>query len=189
VEKEVLGVIASLLAAGISLSYIYTIVRGQTRPHLYTMAIDALISSIVFTGALIAGAGSGVWGLGVSTCLVFIMVLLCFKYGTKDVTKLDAVFALAACASVIPWVLTKDPTLSVILASLINLISVVPSFRKTWNAPYSEPVILWGLNAVKHVFAIAATVSISLATVFYPISIILMNAVFVAMILYRRKTN
>ena len=185
--KEILGIIASLVAAGISLSYIYTIVRGKTRPHLYTIAIDFIISSIVFAGAFVAGAGAGIWSLGVSTVLVFGMVLLCFKYGTKDVKPIDAVFALAAVFSIIPWVLTKDPTLSIILASLINLLSVVPAFRKTWNDPYSEPVVIWGANAFKHVIAIAATAVISTATIFYSISIIAMNIVFVAMILWRRR--
>lgn len=185
--KEILGIIASIVAAGISLSYIYTIVRGKTRPHLYSVAMDALISTIVFAGAFTAGAGAGVWSLGVATVLVYVMVILCFKYGTKDVKPIDGVFALLALLSVIPWVLTKDPTLSVVLASLINLLSFIPAFRKTWNDPYSEPATIWGANALKHVISLPATSVFSVATVFYSLSVICLNIVFVAMILLRRK--
>jgi hypothetical protein len=149
--------------------------------------MDALISTIVFAGAFTAGAGAGVWSLGVATILVYAMVLLCFKYGTKDVKPIDGVFALAALLSVIPWILTKDPTLSVVLASLINLVSFVPAVRKTWNDPYSEPPAIWGANAIKHVVALAATAVFSVATVFYSFSVILLNIVFVAMILWRRR--
>lgn len=185
--KEILGVIASIVAAGISLSYIYTIVRGKTRPHLYSVAMDALISTIVFAGAFTAGAGAGIWSLGVATVLVYVMVFLCLKYGTKDVKPIDGIFALAALLSVVPWILTKDPTLSVVLASFINLVSFIPAYRKTWNAPYSEPATIWGANGLKHVISLPATSVFSVATVFYSVSIILLNIVFVAMILWRRK--
>lgn len=185
--KEILGLLASIIAAGISLAYIYTIVRGKTRPHLYTVGIDAVISSIVLAGAFVAGAGAGIWSLAVSTVFVLFMVLLCFTYGTKDVKPVDAYFAAAALLTVVPWMLTKDPTLSIVLASVINLLSVVPAFRKTWNDPYSEPVVIWGLNGAKHVVAIAATAVISVATIFYSVSIIIMNLAFVLMMLYRRQ--
>lgn len=185
--KEILGAVSALIAFGISVSYIYTIVRGKTRPHLYSIAMDALISTIVFAGAFTAGAGAGVWALGVATVLVYLMVVLCFKYGTKDVQPIDGLFALAALLSVVPWILTKDPTLSVVLASLINVISFLPAVRKTWNDPYSEPAILWGTNAIKHVVALMATAVFSVATVFYSSSVILLNVAFVAMILWRRQ--
>lgn len=185
--KEILGVISVIIALCISLSYIYTIVRGKTRPHLYSVAMDALISTIVFAGAFTAGAGAGVWSLGVATVLVYVMVILCFKYGTKDVKPIDGIFALLALLSVIPWILTKDPTLSVVLASLINLFSFIPAYRKTWNDPYSEPATIWGANALKHVVSLPATSVFSVATVFYSASIILLNIVFVTMILLRRK--
>lgn len=149
--------------------------------------MDALISTIVFAGAFTAGAGAGVWSLGVATVLVYVMVILCFKYGTKDVKPIDGIFALAALLSVIPWIMTKDPTLSVVLASFINLVSFIPAYRKTWNDPYSEPATIWGANAVKHMVSLPATSVFSVATVFYPLSIILLNAVFVSMILLRRR--
>ena len=185
--KEIFGVISALIAAGVSLSYIYTIVRGKTRPHLYTVSIDALISGIVVAGIFSAGAGSGAWALSTSLIFVFVTFLLCFKYGTKDVTTLDGYVAIAACLTILPWLLTKDPTWSVVLASFINLLSVIPAFRKTWNDPYSEPVVIWGINGMKHFVAIAATSVFSVATLFYPISIILIDTVFVLMILQRRK--
>lgn len=185
--KEILGIIASLVAAGISLSYIYTIVRGKTRPHLYSVAMDALISTIVFAGAFTAGAGAGIWSLGVATVLVYVMVILCFKYGTKDVKPIDGIFALAALLSVVPWVLTKDPTISVVLASLINVLSFIPAFRKTWNDPYSEPVVIWGANAVKHLISLPATSVFSVATVIYSLSVITLNVIFVTMMLMRRR--
>ncbi|GEM_PF-1254834 len=185
--KEILGIISALIAFGISVSYIYTIVKGRTRPHFYSIAIDAVISSIVLAGAFISGAGAGVWNLAVSTLFVYVMVLLCFKYCTKDVTKLDAVFALGAGLAIIPWFLTKDPTLSVVLASMIALLSMLPSARKTWNDPYSEPWTLWAMNALKHVIAIAAISILSVATLTYSVTMIFVAVAMVSIILYRRS--
>ncbi|MEK9176867.1 MAG: hypothetical protein AAB923_01080, partial [Patescibacteria group bacterium] len=112
-----------------------------------------------------------------------------FKYGTKDVTPLDAVFAGAAVLTVIPWLLTKDPTLSVVFASTIAILSMLPAIRKTWNDPYSEPWPLWAVNAVKHMIAIAATSIFSVATLVYPLCIITTNLLFAAMMLYRRASK
>lgn len=185
--KELFGVISSLIAAGISVAYIYTMVRGRTRPHLYTYVIDALLTGIAFFGAVTAGAGAGAWNLGVAAVFVVAIVVFAVRYGTKDVTSLDAVFALSAGLAIIPWLITRDPMLSVVLTSLINLLSVVPTFRKTWNDPYSEPWTIWAINGSKHIFAIAATSVFSLTTLAYPVSVMLMNAAFVFMVLYRRK--
>lgn len=187
--KEILGLISVVLALGISLSYLYTIVKGKTRPHFYTIAIDAIISTIVIAGAFYAGAGAGVWNLAASTSIVYVIVVLCwFKYATKDVTRLDGMFAAASLLTVIPWILTNDPTLSVVLASLISVLSLLPAIRKTWNNPYSEPWSIWGINASKHVIAIAATSAFSVATLAYPVTIITTNALFALMILYRRRS-
>jgi hypothetical protein len=187
--KEIFGLISAVVALGVSLSYIYTMVRGNTRPHLYSIAIDALTSTVVLAGSFAAGAGAGIWNLVVATVLVYVMVILCFRYGTKDVTALDAVFASAAVLTVIPWLLTKDPTLSVVLASSIAILSMLPAVRKTWNDPHSEPWAIWGVNAVKHMIAIPATSVFSVATLVYPICIISTNLLFVAMMLYRRKAT
>jgi|CXWL01.1.fsa_nt_gi hypothetical protein len=185
--KEILGGVSAVIALGVSFSYIYTIVRGKTKPHLYTHLIDVIISSIVFFGALTAGAGAGVWVLAVSTPVVFVIVLLSLKYGTKDVTRADAFFAVGACLSIIPWLLTKDPTLSIALATLIYVLSMAPTIRKTWNDAYSEPLFLWVLNALKHVIAIFAITAYSVATLTYSVSIICINAVLIGVILWRRR--
>lgn len=185
--KELLGILSGIIALGISLSYIYTIVKGKTRPHLYTYVIDLIVSSVVVAGALAAGAGAGAWNLLVSTPLVLVIALLCLKYGTKDVTRSDAFFAGGALLTVVPWLLTKEPTLSVVLASLIYVLSMIPTIRKTWNAPESEPIALWTINALKHVVALSALAVFSVATATYSLSIICIDAVLIGVMLWKRR--
>lgn len=185
--KEFFGLVATVIAAGVALGYIYTILKGTTRPHLYTFAIDAIVTGTVFVGAFVAGAGAGSWNLGLSTVLLFVIMGLSITHGTRDITRLDAFFATLALASIVPWILTKDPTMSVILASLTYLFSMLPTVRKTWSNPASEPWIIWMLNGPKHVFAIAATTTFSVTTLFYPIMIIVANTSFALLILYLRS--
>lgn len=184
--KEILGYVTILLAAGVYLAYYYTILKGDSKPHLYTYLIGGLVSLIVFFGAFTSGAGAGVWNVGVSALFVFGVVLLSLKYGTKDITRFDAITAILALLAIIPWILTKDPTISVVLAALIDSLSIIPTMRKTWNDPYSEPWTLWGINCFKHLIAIAAVSSLSVATVIYPIAMVVMNGTLALGIIYRR---
>ncbi len=184
--KALLGILSVAIALVVSLSYIYSMVRGKTRPHIYSIAIDAVLTSIVLAGVIVAGAGAGAWNLVVSAVLVWVMVVLCLKYGTRDITISDAFFAFGAALSIALWVITKDPMWSVILASGINMLSVVPTFRKTWNDPHSEPLTIWGLNALKHSVAIGALAIYSSTTLVYPVTAIGMNIVFILTMMIRR---
>ncbi len=62
---EILGIIAVLLGLTGSLIYYVAILRGKTRPHLYTRLVWAVVESIIFLGQYTAG---GVLVLGLQVC-------------------------------------------------------------------------------------------------------------------------
>jgi hypothetical protein len=170
--RAILGFITVLLAIGVYIPYCISIVRGTTKPHLYTYVVGALLSGIAFAGSWTSGGGAGSWAVATSCALVVVVALLSLKYGTKDVKPIDGYFAGAALVAIIPWVLTKDPTISIVLVAGIEYLANAPTFRKTWNDPYSEPYTVWGLNTLKHALTIVAVSSASIATVFYPAAIV-----------------
>jgi hypothetical protein len=85
----------------------------------------------------------------------------------------------------IPWILTKDPTISVIIVVLIDLIAFVPTLRKTYYFPKSETPLLYGSNVLRHSLILATLSSYNIATMFHSISMILTNSVMVIFM----KTN
>jgi len=50
--KIILGVVAALLAAGSAFLYIRDIYRGNTKPHVYTWLIWAIVTVIGFFGSM-----------------------------------------------------------------------------------------------------------------------------------------
>lgn len=185
----ILGAITVGLSFAVYVPYYVTILSGRTRPHLYTYLIGTIVNSSAFLGVWLSGGGAASWNIAASGALVFGVLLLSLKYGTKDIRPIDTWLLGAAFVALVPWFVTKDPTISVILITLIDSLSMVPTLRKTWDDPTSEPYLIWGLNAIKHSLAILAVSTVSVATVIYPAAMVLMNAALAVEILYLKRRS
>ena len=179
-----LGIILSLASTSI---YILTIFQGKTKPHLYTHIVWSIVTFIAFFGSLTAGGGIGAWIIGVTGFTSGIIVLLSFKYGTKDIKPVDALFLFAALVSIIPWVIFKDPFWSVILAVAIDMCGYFPTMRKTWKTPSSEVVSAWAIGSVKALVAIIALSNFNIITVLFPAEYFIMNSIVAYIIVSRRN--
>lgn len=183
--KEMLGIVAIVIAIAQTVPYIIDILRGTTKPHLYTYLVWAIVTTLAFFGQYAAGGGPGSWTTGVMAILTILVFLLCFKYGTKDVTSLDSIFLAGALIAIIPWLITDNPLYSVLLATLVDVLAFFPTIRKTYNDPGSETLISYVLNLVRHPISILALTAYSVTTIVYPASLLVMNIVLVLVILLR----
>lgn len=179
-----LGVILSLLSMSI---YIVSILRGNTRPHLYTYLIWSIVTLIAFLGSLAAGGGVGAWVVGVTGFTSIIIFVLSFKYGTKDIKPIDTVFLIAALVSIISWVLFKNPLWSVVLAVIIDMCGYFPTIRKTWRDPNSEIFSAWAIGGIQALTAIVALSNFNFLTLLFPIEYFLMNCIIGCIILARGR--
>lgn len=185
--KESIGIIAVLLNVVGMVPYIVSIYKGKTKPHLFSNIIWAIVTTIAFFTQLIKGAGPGAWTTAISALATVYICILCIKYGTKDVTKLDYVFLIAGLASIIPWLITNDPTISVIMATFIDVCGFIPTIRKTWKAPRSENLFSWVVNLIRHGISMFAIRNLVIATYIYPLALFFMNIITVGAILRKRK--
>ena len=60
------GITATLLALGAAIVYIVDILRGSTRPHVYTQLVWFVATTVVFFGQIFAHSGPGAWATGAS---------------------------------------------------------------------------------------------------------------------------
>lgn len=185
--KEFLGLAAALLGIASSIPYFWDIFHGRTKPHFYTFLIWTIVTDLAFFGQLAAGGGPGSWTTGVMGILTLGVLALCFKYGTRDITTFDAIFLIFALIAIVPWWLTKDPMLSVVLATLIDMAAFVPTIRKTYNDPSSETLVSYVTNLIRHPLSILALTSYSITTVIYPAATFFMNVILVYIIVSRRR--
>jgi hypothetical protein len=184
--KVVLGLIAALLAAGSAYLYITDIFRGNTKPHTYTWLIWTIVTIIGFLGQWVSGAGAGSWATGVTAIYCFVVLGLSLKYGTTDITNFDKLCLALSLVSIVPWLLTSNIVLSVILASFTDVVGFLPTMRKTWHAPESESLGSMYFDATKHSLSILSLQTYSLATWLYPASILVTKFAIIGEILYRR---
>lgn len=185
--KEIFAVVAALLAIAGNLPYLIDIVRGRVKPHPYTWFVWSIVSCIIFFGQIAKGAGIGALPTGASEIFTVIIFLFSLKYGFKGVTRTDTVFLILALLGLVPWIITKDPTLSVVTAVSIDLIAFVPTLRKTWKYPATETPILYGSNVLRHILALFSLQAYNVATTLHSIAMIITNTVMTGIILFRKR--
>lgn len=187
--KIILGTIAAVLALASSYLYIRDILRGNTKPHIYTWIIWSIVTIVAFLGQWVSGGGPGSWATGVSAIVTITILLLSLqgRYGNKDITNFDKVCLVLAILSILPWLLTSSVLWSVLLATLIDIIAFVPTMRKTWHAPQSESLGSMYVDAVKHGLSIASMSSLALVNWIYPAGVLLTKFVIIGEIIFLRK--
>ncbi|MBK7393087.1 MAG: hypothetical protein IPI64_07245 [Chloracidobacterium sp.] len=173
--KETFAVIAAILAIGGNIPYIVDIFKGRVQPHAYTWFVWTLVTAIVFFGQVAKGAGIGALPTAASGFFTLLIFLLSLKNGFKHATKIDTVFLVLALAGIIPWLITNDPTVSVVIAVAIDLTAFLPTLRKTWLKPSTESPLLYGSNVLRHILALLSMQTYNLATTLHSIAMLITN--------------
>lgn len=185
--KLVLALIAAALAVFGNIPYLKDMFRKKVKPHLYSWLLWSIVSSVVFFGQLAKGAGVGAIPTGVSAFFTILIFLFSFKYGFPHITKKDTFLLIFALLGLVPWFITKDPTISVVIMVSIDLIAFIPTLAKTWIYPKTEDSLLYTTNAARHGLALFSLEAYNLATMLHSIVMIIVNVSMTAMILIRRK--
>ena len=148
-------------------------------PHRHTC--------IVFFGQVAKGAGIGALPTAAAEVFTIIIFVFSLKYGFKGITKTDTIFLVCALLGIVPWVFTRDPTLSVIIAVSIDLIAFSPTLRKTWEQSKTETPILYGSNVLRHILTLCSLQTYNIATTLHSVVMITTNTAMTAIILLRKK--
>lgn len=179
--------IAAFLAIIGNVPYLIDVFKNKIRPHPYTWFVWSIVSGVIFFGQLAKGAGIGAIPTLASEIFTIIIFLISLKNGFGHVRKIDNYFLAAALLGLIPWALTKDPTISVITVVSIDLIAFIPTLRKTWEFPSTENPILFSMNALRHFLALFSLQAYNIATMLHSVVMIIVNTLMTVFIL-RKKT-
>ncbi len=186
-DKEILGLFATLLGILGSLSYAFAIWRGQTKPHLFTWIIWGLITLIAFTAQMVEGAGPGSWVMGFTAISCCSFALASLWIGEKNITRSDWVTFISALLAIPVWYVTENALSAVIIVTIIDALGFYPTFRKSWDLPWNESAFSFSVASIKFMVSLFALEIFNWTTSLYPISLILLNGGFVIVLLYRRQ--
>ena len=195
--KLTIAIIASILAIIGNIPYLTDVIKRRVEPHPYTWFIWSIVSAITFFGLLAKGGGIGAIPTGVAelfTIVIFFVALergfgKGLKEGLKHVTLTDNIFLIVSLLGLIPWILTNDPTISVITVVSVDVIAFLPTLRKTWKHPKTETPLLYSMNVSRHVLTLFTLGAYNIATTLHSIAMIVTNSLMTIFILTKKLRN
>lgn len=186
--KEILSAIAILLTLVAFAPYLYAILRGATRPHVFSWVTWGVTTFVVFLAQLEAKGGVGAWPIGVSGVItIFIACLAYAKRSEISITKTDWMFFASAMSSLPLWYLTADPLWAVVVLTAVDVLGFGPTLRKAYSYPHSESLLFFALFAARNLLVIMALEHYSLTTVLFPATTGMACIVLITMLSYRRR--
>ena len=75
----------------------------------------------------------------------------------------------------------------IVLACVSDVLSKIPTFRKSYLRPNEESITVWSVDTVLYSLSIVVLSTISWTTALFPAEIVAADVLLVAMILFRRK--
>jgi hypothetical protein len=185
--KTIFGLLAVVLTFVGYIPYIVDTIKGKTKPHLYSWFLWSLVTFIIFALQVLGNAGAGAFVTLATAILCLVEFILGFRSGERDITTFDTVMFVISLIAIAIWVFAKQPMISNLLIITINTFAVVPTIRKSWYKPESETLFSWIMAGTRNVLGILALDQFSLLTWLYPVSSLITNVLFSAMLIVRRK--
>lgn len=174
--REVFSAIAVLIALYAYLQYMQSIFTWKTEPHIFSWWIWSLTTGIAFFAQVAGwwGWGSAQNGLSFFTCIFF--SILAFKYWQKGkFHTIDWWSLILSFLAIGLWFYTKNPFYGSLFAMLADAIGYIPTFRKVWKKPESEPSGYYLLMNIKHGFSLFALSRYTWTTMIFSVSVIVIN--------------
>ena len=153
---------------------------------MYTWIIWAITQGTATFGLWYGGAKWGAFALFVTEVLVILIILLSFKFGTKNIKKIDTFLLVMALLAVFVWWQFKNPLLSVLMVSAIDGLGYVPTLRKSFFDPWSETLSFWAMMAIGDILVILSNAQYNFLTTTYPATLAAANIILLAECLVRR---
>ena len=186
--KIIFSVLSVIAFAVAYIPYIRDIFLRRTQPHAYTWFIWAITQGTAVVGIWYGRGGLGSLGLGITEILLIFTFFLSLKYGTRNITASDTILLLASLLAIFIWWYLNNPLLAIMMVSLIDILGgYIPTYRKTWEEPWSETLLSWELFLLGDILSILALTEYNLLTLTYLVTIGVCNIIFIALCIFRRS--
>jgi len=179
--------VSSIISVLCFIPYLRDIFRGTTKPHSYTWFIWAGLQTIVAQAMWSAGAGIAIASSAIGAVLCAIIFLLSFRYGTKHITAFDTVCFIGALGAMTAYLLFHNALLSVIFATLTDIIGTLPTLRKAYQEPWTETASTHLLSSGAGAFALLALATFSVTTMLYVSVTMVLDFICGALVITRGK--
>lgn len=181
--------IAAVLALTAPIVYIRAILKGEAQPHRTTRLVLMIITVITATALYFQGDRVALWLAVASALQASVIFGMSVKYGVGGRDALDVACLIIAVVGVVLWRITDQPLLALYFAIMADFVGGVPMFIKTWKRPDSEVWSYYAFDVVGATLIILATAAKTFENLLYPVYILLVNALVIALVIIPRKKH
>jgi hypothetical protein len=186
-SKAIAAFIACAVTVGNFIYYLYTMYKGQTKPHLYTWLVWGLTALIIAFIQTDSAETQGAWLAYTVAFVALARAALAIPYGEKEITKGDSISLFMCLGSIVFWLLLDSPLISVFILTFIDLVAYYPTFRKSWHKPMEEPAISHFIFGATNMLSVMSLDNFTLVTATYQSAVALFSYLFVVYVIVRRK--
>ena len=185
--KTLLTTVSILFALLSYIPYFRDIFNRKTRPHAFTWLVWCVMTTSAYFTQLADGGGVASWVLAFTAVVNFVIFILALYKGETSITNLDWFCLFGAFIGLALFAFNEDEQLAVFIVSSVNILGFIPTVRKSMHKPQQETATTFAFTAMKYVFSILALEHFTLGTVLFPASVGIGNALFVVLLLVRRR--
>ena len=188
--KDLAGTFAIVLTFVAFAPYIRSILKNQTKPHLFTWIIWSVATLTVGTAQIYHGGGYGSISIAISGVLtVFVAFLAYLKKTDNSIKKIDYVFLYLSAFAILLWYIVSDPLYTVIILVFIDLCGCIPTMRKAYEKPFEERIFIFLISALRNGFSLVALNEYSVVTTLFQVVTGFASLIIVGIILLRRNNS
>jgi hypothetical protein len=189
--QPLVGIISGIVQAASMLPYVWSIVRGTTRPSFISNLLWTLLGIIEVAAQWSAGAS---WSIVVVIIVTFntgfVASLCLFGYGYKKWGVVDVWCLALSLAAIVGWGITGNPLVALALALLANIFASTPTIIKGYRDPYADQFLSWFMVVFAACLSILSITFWTPANLIIPIyllveSVVMSLLLFVGQRLYR----
>ena len=185
--KEIIGIIAVVLTFIAYIPYYRDILKGKTRPHIYSWSLWGFLTILLVALQIKGGAGAATWVTAAAGLLCIGVVFLSLKNGKKDITRSDTIVAILGFLAIIFWLVIHQPLISITLVILADMLAFIPTIRKSYYHPYTETLSLYVTNALRFGLALLAVEQYTYLSTSWIIMWIIGNTLLSVLLIVRRR--
>lgn len=186
--KDGLATLAVILTVVAYIPYTRSILRGRTRPHVFSWLVWGVINVVVFFAQLADKGGAGAWPTGISGLGTLLIAFLSWQHkGDIHITRSDWCFFVGSLLAIPLWPLTSDPFLSVLVLTIIDVLAMGPTLRKSYYRPDQERASLYATVILRYILAIFALENYTATTMMFHVASIATCVVLISVILIRKE--
>lgn len=172
------GIISLLLVVAPTITYIFDVINERAKPARSTKILMFLL---MWATLFVQGNIYVSWVLAFTVGLVIsqtLLLIFTLKYGVGGVNKLDIICYIFFAGSLLFYLLTKNPFISLLLLITTDFIAFLPTIVKNWKDPRSDTWLFFIVEGViAPIFSILASDTNSISEIIFPSYLIVVNLI------------